>query len=112
MPVSDGFRTFVTAQLNECARDIRAKLMFGAVGIYSGDVFFAVIDSDRLYFRVDDRTRPTYEAAGMGPAPLGDGRVVKGYYEVPVAALEAPDELRGWVKDAIAAAQRKKTRKR
>src|SRR5689334_15204527 len=99
MAVSDGFRDFVLEQLEQCARDVRAKRMFGAVGIYAGDTFFAVIDSDRLYFKVDDQTRSTYEAAGMGPAPLGtdDGRVVASYYEVPTAALEAPDELRAWV---------------
>jgi DNA transformation protein len=112
MPVSDSFRDFVMEQLEQCAPELRAKRMFGAVGVYSGDVFFAVIDSDRLYFKVDDETRPKYEAAGMGPAPLGDGRVVASYYEVPVGALEAPDELRRWTADAIAATQRIAARKR
>ena len=114
MPVTDGFRDFVLEQLEQCAGDIRAKRMFGAVGIYAGEYFFAVIDSDRLYFKVDDQTRPAFEAAGMGPAPLGteDGRVVTGYYEVPLGALEAAEELRAWVKDAIAVAQRAATKPR
>jgi DNA transformation protein len=115
VPVTDSYRDFVIEQLEQCTRNVRAKRMFGAVGIYAGETFFAVIDSDRLYFRVDDQTRPTYQAAGMGPAPLGDGRVMAGYYEVPLAALEAPDELRTWVTEAIAAAQRvaaRKTRRR
>jgi DNA transformation protein len=114
MPVSDGFRDFVVEQLEQCARDIRAKRMFGAVGIYAGESFFAVIDNDRLYFKVDDQTRPTYEAAGMGPAPLGtdDGRVVTGYYEVPPGALEAPEELRHWMREAVAVAQRAAVRPR
>ena len=114
MPVTDSFRDFVVEQLEQCTGDIRAKRMFGAVGIYAGDSFFAVIDNDRLYFKVDDQTRPAFVAAGMGPAPLGteDGRVVTGYYEVPLSALEAPEELRGWVKDAIAVAQRAATKPR
>jgi DNA transformation protein len=112
MPVSDGFRDFVIEQLEQCARDIRGKRMFGAVGIYAGDSFFAVIDNDRLYLKVDDQTRPKYEAAGMGPAPLGDGRVVTGYYEVPPGALEAVEELRHWVRDAVAVAQRASARPR
>jgi DNA transformation protein and related proteins len=108
MPVTDSFRDFVVEQLELSARDIRVKRMFGAVGIYSGDLFFAVIDDDRLYFKVDSQTRPQYEAEGMQPARIDTeaGQVVLSYYEVPLGALEAPDELRVWVKDAIAVAAR------
>jgi DNA transformation protein len=117
MPVTDGFRDFVIEQLEQCAREIRAKRMFGAVGIYSGEHFFAVIDDDRVYFKVDDQTRPKYEAQDMGPARLGTepDQIVASYYEVPPGALEAPDELRHWVRDAIAAAERaaaKRSRRR
>jgi DNA transformation protein and related proteins len=109
MPVSDSFRDFVIEQLEHCARDIRAKRMFGAVGIYSGESFFAVIDEDRLYFKVDAQTRAKFEAEGMEPARIvaSNGEVMTlGYYEVPLGALEAPDELRKWVHDAVAVAQR------
>src|SRR4051812_50226734 len=108
MPVTDSFRDFVLEQLQLCTRDIRSKRMFGAVGIYAGEFFFAVIDDDRLYFKVDDETRPTYEAAGMKPARIGTepDRMVLSYYEVPLGALEAPDELRTWVRDALAVAAR------
>lgn len=115
MPVSESYQTFVLEQLEQCARDIRAKRMFGAVGIYSGEYFFAVIDADRLYFKVDDQTRPTFEAEGMEPARIveKDGRVMTlGYYEVPLGVLEAPDDLRKWVLDAIAVAQRAAAAKR
>jgi DNA transformation protein len=114
MPVTDGFRAFVVEQLEQCTDSIRTKRMFGAVGVYAGEWFFAVIDNDRLYFKVDEQTRPAYEAAGMGPAPLGteDGRVVTGYYEVPLVALEDPDTLRNWVKGAVAVAQRAGTKPR
>jgi len=114
MPVTDSFRDFVLEQLQLCTRDIRSKRMFGAVGIYAGEFFFAVIDNDRLYFKVDDQTRPKYEDAGMGPAPLGtdDGRVLTGYYEVPPGALEALEELRHWVRDAVAVAGRAAVRPR
>ena len=108
MPVSDSFRDFVVEQLQQCTDEIRWKRMFGAVGVYAGEYFFAVIDSDRVYLKVDDETRPRYEAEGMGPARIGTepDQMVLSYYEVPLGALEAPDELRHWVRDAIAAAQR------
>ena len=114
MSVTDSFRDFVLEQLDQCAREIRAKRMFGAVGIYSGEYFFAVIDDDRVYFKVDDQTRSKYEAEGMGPARLGaePDQIVLSYYEVPTGALESPDELRPWVRDAIAVAERAATRRR
>ena len=115
MPVSDGFRDFVVEQLEQCTANVRARRMFGAVGIYAGDDFFAVIDDDRLYFKVDDQTRPRFEAEGMKPARIttADGEVMTlGYYEVPLSALEAPPELKTWVRDAVAVAQRAAAAKR
>jgi DNA transformation protein and related proteins len=116
MPVTDSFRDFVIEQLQQCTRDIRAKRMFGAVGIYAAEYFFAVIDNDRLYFKVDDQTRPKFEAEGMEPARIvaDDGKVTTlGYYEVPLGVLEAPDDLKHWVRDAVEVARRarRKTRR-
>lgn len=114
MPVSNAFRDFVVAQLEQVADDIRASRMFGAVGIYSGEYFFAVIDNDRLYFKVDAETRPKFEAEGMKPAEIvtGGQAVTLNYWEVPPGALEAPDELRPWVRDALGVAQRASSKKR
>ena len=113
MPVTDSFRDFVLEQLEQCARDVRAKRMFGAVGIYCGEYFFAVIGDDRVYFKVDDQTRPKFEAEGMQPfRPYGEAGESMNYYEVPLAVLEAPDDLRVWVRDAVAVAQRAAARKR
>jgi len=113
MPVTDSFRHFVLDQLEQCARGIQAKRMFGGIGIYCGDLFFALIMHDRLYFKVDDQTRPRFEAEGMEPCrPYGDSLAAIKYYEVPPGALESPDDLRAWVRDAVAVAQRAATRRR
>jgi DNA transformation protein len=109
MPVSPGFQDFVLEQLESAVAGIRAQRMFGGVGIYAGDWFFALIDDDTLYFKVDDETRPAYEARGMEPfRPYGDGGEVMQYYQVPNDVLEDPDTLRGWVLDAVAVARRAK----
>ena len=80
--------------------------MFGAVGLYAGTSFFALIDDDRLYFKVDDENRPDFEAAGMEPfRPYGDDRTM-GYYEVPIDVLEDADALTAWARKAIAVAER------
>ena len=113
MPVSEGFRTFVLEQLEQTAREIHARAMFGGVGIYAGELFFALIANDILYFKVDDETRPDYTALGMKPfRPYGeDGEEMK-YFEVPVAVLEDADALRPWVAAALAVAGRAMPRAR
>ena len=113
MAVSPGFADFVVEQLDGCG-DISTKRMFGGVGLYCGDVFFAIIDNDILYLKVDDTTRSEFVRAGSGPfKPYGDERTTMGYYDVPVSVLEDADELVQWSRRAIAvavAARRSKTR--
>jgi DNA transformation protein len=107
MPVSESFRTFVVEQLGRVASNIRARNMFGGVGIYAGDYFFALIADDTLYFKVDDSTRPTYLARGMEPfRPYGEGGEVMQYYAVPEDLVEDPETLNSWMTEAIAVAHR------
>jgi DNA transformation protein len=106
MPVTPGFTAFVVEQLDRCG-PITTKRMFGGVGIYSGDTFFAIIDNDVLYLKVDDSTRPDFERDGCQPfRPYGDDRESMSYYSVPVAVLEDAGELGAWGRKAIAVALR------
>lgn len=112
MAVTPGFADFVVEQLDRCG-PIATKRMFGGVGVYSGDTFFALIDNDVLYLKVDDSTRPDFERAGCGPfQPYGDERESMQYYSVPVAVLEDADELCAWGRKAIAVAVAAKGRKK
>ncbi len=43
MPVSPSFRTFILDQLSRVAPRVRGRSMFGGVGIYAGELFFALI---------------------------------------------------------------------
>ena len=111
MPVNPSFRTFVVDQLSRVVSRVRARAMFGGVGIYAGDRFFALIASDTLYFKVDDSTRADFESRGMGPfRPYGEDRETMGYYAVPAELLEDTEALRAWADKAIAVAGRKKPR--
>lgn len=65
MAVSAAYRDYVLEQLAGLG-PIRARKMFGGVGIYLHGLFFALIADEVLYFKVDDSNRPDYEAAGMG----------------------------------------------
>src|SRR6266508_3425361 len=107
MSVSPTFRSFVLEQLQRSAPGIRARSMFGGVGIYAAELFFALVDDDTLYFKVDETTRGEFEARGMGPfRPTGgDGEVMQ-YYQVPADLLEDAEALRPWVEAAIAGSAR------
>jgi DNA transformation protein and related proteins len=109
MTVSPSFRIFILEQLGRRVQGIRGRSIFGGVGIYAGDVFFALIDDDILYFKVDDSTRPEFEARGMTPfRPYGEDGEVMQYYRVPDDLLEDAEVLGEWADQAILAARRAK----
>ena len=109
MPVSPSFQTFVVDQLSRAVPMVRARRMFGGVGIYSGEVFFALIADDTLYFKVDDSNRADFESRQMGPfRPYGYEGEVMQYYQVPDNLLEDVEALRPWAEKALAAAVRAK----
>lgn len=111
MPVTPEYREFVLEQLGRIA-PVTSRGMFGGVGIYADGLFFALIAEDALYFKVDDVTRPDFEAAGSGPfVPFGGDKPM-GYYRVPEELLEDPDRLRPWMDGALGVARRARTKKR
>ena len=106
MAVSPGYRDFVLEQLGRVA-PVTARAMFGGVGVYSDGLFFALMDDEALYLKVDDTNRGDFEAIGMGPfRPFGDETHVMQYYELPADLLEDAEALRPWVLAAIDVARR------
>ena len=103
----DTFKEFVLDQLSALP-DVRAKAMFGAYGLYSGDHFFAILDEGRLFFKTDSASQADYTARGMGPFTYESrGKVTTmTYHEVPPDMLEQPRELVEWARKAIAIAAR------
>ena len=74
----------VSAQFAEFALDllggprrVRTRRMFGAMGYYSGELFFAIAHEDMLWFKVDAASRVAYDD---------------------------PEELRAWLRRALEAA--------
>jgi len=101
MSVSDSYLSFVLDQLAG-VRAIVTKRMFGGVGIYSSETFFAVIDNDTLFFKVDATLAKRYLARGMPPfQPIPGQKPMTGYYQVPPDVLEDADELATWAKESI-----------
>lgn len=111
MKVSQGFVAFVVEQL-QAVKGLRAKAMFGGVGLYAGDVFFGLIARDMLFLKVDDSNRSQYEAAGMKAfKPYADKPMVMPYFEVPVAVLEDAGELTSWARQSVRVAASSAARK-
>jgi DNA transformation protein len=106
MSVSPSFRIFVLEQLGRSGVQVRGQSMFGGVGIYAGELFFALLADDTLYFKVDDSNRPDFEARGLRPfRPYGEGSEGMHYFRVPDDLLEDPEELRRWAEKAIGVAR-------
>ena len=111
MAVSPEFRAWVLEILGGLSQ-VTGRSMFGGFGLYRDGLFFALIDGDTLYFKVDDSNRQDFEAAGTGPfRPYGDDRAMQ-YYEVPPEVLEDPDQLRTWAERAVDVARRAASAKR
>ena len=111
MAVSESYLAFVLDQIAGVA-GIVTKRMFGGVGIYSEGRFFAVIDNDTLFFKVDDALAQRYRDKGMPPfMPIPGAKPMAGYYQVPPDVLEDRTMLARWAKDSIAVAGAKKRRK-
>jgi DNA transformation protein len=103
---NEDFLEFVTDQLAGL-RPLSSRAMFGCIGLYSGDDFFAIIDEGRLYFCTDETTRADFIAAGMKTF-----HALKSYYEVPVDVLEDDVELCKWARKAVTVHRKKPGHKR
>jgi DNA transformation protein len=96
----DGFAAFVHDQLSDLD-GLVSRRMFGGTGLYLDDVFFGIIYSDRLYFRVSDETIDEYKKRKMKPfKPFAGKSGSKRYYEVPLEILESPVDLVRWARKA------------
>jgi DNA transformation protein len=98
MRVSSGFREFVLDQL-AALPGFRDRSMFGGVGLYADDVFFGILASDILYFKVDDSNRAEYERAGSRAfKPYADRAMTMPYYAVAIEVVEDAATLVVWAK--------------
>ncbi len=80
---------------------VTAKRMFGAHCLLRDGAAFAIVDDGRLFFKVDDSTRPTFEAAGGQPFTYekkAGGVAVMSYFTIPDDAVDDRHELLRWAR--------------
>jgi DNA transformation protein and related proteins len=86
---------------------ITTRPLFGAVALYRNDYVFAMVWQGALYFKVDDQSRATYEAARSQPLAYvskGEDHALKSYWEVPTDVTEDYEKLQLWAERAYQAA--------
>ena len=80
--------------------------MFGGVGLYSGELFFGLIDDDTLFFKTDGSNAADYIARNMPrfmPFPERP-EAVMAYYQVPADIIEDAESLVAWARKSVAVA--------
>lgn len=89
--------------------ELRTRRMFGALGVYSGELFFAVAGDGEVWLKVDDGNRARFEAAGAQPFTFTgkDGKIeVMSYRRMPEESWDDEDAARDWSRLALDAALR------
>jgi DNA transformation protein len=82
---------------------VTPRRMFGGVGLYSGGLFFGLIDDDTLFFKTDASNSAEYESRQMPrfmpPAnrPVGP----MGYHQVPADVIEDAELLVAWARKSV-----------
>ena len=87
---------------------VRIRRMFGAHGIYLGEVMFALAADGELYLKADAATLDAFRAAGSRPFTYErQGRTARlNYWRLPDAAIDDPDAAACWARRALDAARR------
>ncbi len=94
---------------------VTIRPMFSGFGISADGTNFAMALRSGLYFRADEQTIPQFEAEGSTPFQYQTRAktvTVNSYWQLPARLYDDPEELTGWARAALAAAQRAALRKR
>lgn len=89
--------------------DVRARRMFGGVGLFLEGRMLALIAGEVLHLKADAQAQPAFAAVGSQPFSYAtkDGpRTITSYWSAPDAAMESPAQMRPWALLALDSALR------
>jgi DNA transformation protein len=109
-------RDFLTELFSDFG-PVTLRRMFSGFGISVDGTNFALALRAGLYFRADEETIPQFQAEGSKPFQYQQRSTAKvvtvnSYWELPARLFDDQEELAGWARAALAAAQRAALRKR
>ena len=115
----DSFHTFVK-ELFAGMGPVQIKRMFGGAGGYADGLMFLLLADDTIHIKAnDDAMKAALRAEGSGPfvwspqnGPRKGEHIDLGYWRLPDAALDDPDEAVKWGRRALALAKAKAAAKR
>ena len=93
---------------------VAIRRMFSGFGISADGTNFALALRGGLYLRADEQTIPQFEAEGSKPFQYQTRAktvIVNSYWQLPERLYDYPEELTGWARAALSAAQRAALRK-
>ncbi len=94
---------------------VTIRRMFSGFGISADGTNFALALRGGLYLRADDHSIARFEAEGSKPFQYQTKArtvTIGSYWQLPERLYDDPDELAGWARAALVAAQRAALRKR
>jgi DNA transformation protein len=94
---------------------VTIRRMFSGFGVSADGINFAMALRSGLYLRADDETIPRFKAEGSMPFQYQTRAktvTVNSYWQLPERLIDDPQELSGWARAALAAAQRAALSKR
>lgn len=89
---------------------LEIKRMFGGAGVYAAGVMFALLDDGIVWLKGDEALGEAFVEAGSRQFtyPTKDGRMMSmGYWTLPEAALDDPDEAVAWARRSLDVAVKK-----
>jgi DNA transformation protein and related proteins len=94
---------------------VTVRRMFSGFGISADGINFALALRGGLYLRADEQTIARFEAEGSKPFQYQTRAktvTVGSYWQLPERLYDDPEDLTGWARAALSAAQRAAPRKR
>jgi DNA transformation protein and related proteins len=93
---------------------VAIRRMFSGFGISADGTNFALALRGGLYLRADEHTIPQFEAEGSKPFSYQTRAktvTVNSYWQLPERLYDDPEEMTGWARAALSAAERAALRK-
>jgi DNA transformation protein len=94
---------------------VSLRRMFSGYGVSVDGTTFALVLRGMVHLRVDEQTVAGFEAEGVKPFQYetrGKTITVGSYWQLPARLYDDPEELAGWARAALGAAERASASKR